>query len=135
MGKVQDLKDRKRELKEQKASATGQDKKDLTTAIADVQDQIDRLQEGREERDATLTSAQEKIEGQGLSENAPVSEEHAARVAGRKHTAQQRHREQLVQLEGQESFDRRQDSVALVHRLASEQRLSRMVYVAEKPAA
>lgn len=61
--------------------------------------------------------------------------ENATQVAARKHAAQQRHHAQIVQLEGQKSFDRRQDSLALVHRLGSEQRLSRMAYVAEKPMA
>ena len=58
----------------------------------------------------------------------------AVEVSDRKHRSRQRHRDHLVQLEGQESFDRNQSSLALLHRLASEKRLSRMAYVAEKPA-
>jgi ubiquinone/menaquinone biosynthesis C-methylase UbiE len=61
--------------------------------------------------------------------------ENAARVSERWHASRQRHCDQLLQLEGQERFDKGQSDLALVHRLASEQRLSRMVYMAEKPTA
>ena len=61
--------------------------------------------------------------------------ENAARVTERWHASRQRHRDQVVQLDGQEMFDRLQSTLAHVHRLSSEKRLSRMAYVAEKPAA
>jgi ubiquinone/menaquinone biosynthesis C-methylase UbiE len=61
--------------------------------------------------------------------------EHATRVSERWLASLHRHRDQIVQLEGQEHFDTRQSLHALVHRMGSERRLSRMAYVAEKPAA
>ncbi len=61
--------------------------------------------------------------------------ENAVRVSERWLVSYQRHRDRLVQLEGQEGFDTRQSVHALVRRLGSEQRLSRIVYVAEKPTA
>ena len=56
-------------------------------------------------------------------------------VAERRHAARQRHRADLVQLEGQERFDMMQSIDAMVRRLGGEQRLLRMAYVAEKPTA
>jgi cyclopropane fatty-acyl-phospholipid synthase-like methyltransferase len=61
--------------------------------------------------------------------------ENAAWVSERWHASRQRHCDQLVQLIGQERFDSMQSYFALIHRLSSEQRVSRMVYVAEKPTA
>jgi SAM-dependent methyltransferase len=61
--------------------------------------------------------------------------ENLALIAGRTHAVNQRHRDRLVQLRGQENFDRGQSVYDVVNRLASEQRLSRIVYVAEKPTA
>jgi SAM-dependent methyltransferase len=61
--------------------------------------------------------------------------ENTAQVAERMHAANQRHRDELVQLRGQEGFDMGQSVYDTVRRLSREQRLSRMVYVAEKPAA
>ena len=61
--------------------------------------------------------------------------ENQARLAERMHAANQRHRDERVQLRGQEGFDMGQSVYETVRRLGSEQRLSRMVYVAEKPDA
>ncbi len=55
-----------------------------------------------------------------------------ASVSKRWHDARAKRRPQLVQLEGQEAFDGLQRFLAVVHRLASEGRLSRYLYVAEK---
>jgi SAM-dependent methyltransferase len=56
----------------------------------------------------------------------------AALVSGRWHEARARHKESLVQIEGEERFAGLQTFFAAVHRLTSERRLSRIVYVAEK---
>lgn len=53
--------------------------------------------------------------------------ENQTQVSKRRRASRQRHRAQLVQLEGQERFDKSQDFLALVYRLTSEQRLSRIV--------
>ncbi|HMN44040.1 MAG TPA: class I SAM-dependent methyltransferase [Povalibacter sp.] len=59
----------------------------------------------------------------------------AALVSGRWHRARERHRSELLDVEGRERFEGRQAFLAVVHRLASERRLSRVAYLAEKPAA
>jgi SAM-dependent methyltransferase len=58
----------------------------------------------------------------------------AALVSGRWHRARERHRSELLDLEGRERFEERQTFLATVHRLASERRLSRIAYLAERPA-
>lgn len=57
----------------------------------------------------------------------------AALVSGRWRDARQRHKDPLVQIEGEERFEGLQKFFAAVHRLTSERRLSRIVYLVEKP--
>jgi SAM-dependent methyltransferase len=58
----------------------------------------------------------------------------AAVVAGRWHRARHRHRDALLEIEGEERFEGLQKFFAAVHRLTSERRLSRVAYLVEKPA-
>ncbi|PYL46674.1 MAG: hypothetical protein DMF32_12035 [Verrucomicrobia bacterium] len=58
----------------------------------------------------------------------------AALVSGRWHESRQRHKDALVEIEGKERFAGLQQFFATVHRLTSERRLSRFVYLVEKPA-
>jgi SAM-dependent methyltransferase len=58
----------------------------------------------------------------------------AALVSGRWRRAREAHREDLVRIEGEERFDGLQRFFGAVHALTSERRLSRIAYVAEKPA-
>ena len=60
--------------------------------------------------------------------------DNAAQVSKRWHDARQRRKDALVQMEGEERFEGLQKFLAAVHSLTSERRLSRIVYVAEKPA-
>jgi SAM-dependent methyltransferase len=60
--------------------------------------------------------------------------EAAARVAARRRKARESHRVALVELEGEERFAGLQRFLAAVHALTSEHRLSRIAYLAEKPA-
>jgi SAM-dependent methyltransferase len=60
--------------------------------------------------------------------------ENAALVSGRCHQARQRYQEALRQIEGEERFARLQQFFAAVHRLTTERRLSRIVYLVEKHA-
>ena len=53
-------------------------------------------------------------------------------TSGRWHAARQKHREDLVKIEGEERFKGLQTFFSTVHRLTSERRLSRFVFVAEK---
>jgi hypothetical protein len=55
-------------------------------------------------------------------------------VAGRWHDSRQRHKDALVQIEGEERFEGLQKFFAAVHKLTREKRLSRIVYLVEKPA-
>jgi SAM-dependent methyltransferase len=57
----------------------------------------------------------------------------AALVSGRWCEARQRHRENLVEIEGEERFAGLQAFLAAVHRLTAERRLRRIVYLVEKP--
>ncbi|MGO1076358.1 class I SAM-dependent methyltransferase [Inquilinus sp. CA228] len=57
----------------------------------------------------------------------------AALVSGRWHAARARHRDALLGIEGEERFAGLQRFFAAVHRLTSERRLSRMMYLARKP--
>ncbi len=60
--------------------------------------------------------------------------ENAALISGRWHQARQRHKDTLLQIEGEERFEGLQQFFAAVHRLTRERRLSRIVYLVEKHA-
>ncbi len=60
--------------------------------------------------------------------------ENAALISGRWLVARERHRDALIQIEGEERFAGLQQFFGMVQRLTSERRLSRFVYLAEKPA-
>jgi SAM-dependent methyltransferase len=60
--------------------------------------------------------------------------ENAALVSGRWHQARQRYKDALLQVEGEERFEGLQEFFAAVHRLTTEKRLSRVVYLVEKHA-
>jgi SAM-dependent methyltransferase len=53
-------------------------------------------------------------------------------TSGRWHASRQKHREDLIKIEGEERFDGLQKFFSTVHKLTSERRLSRFVFVAEK---
>jgi cyclopropane fatty-acyl-phospholipid synthase-like methyltransferase len=53
-------------------------------------------------------------------------------TSGRWHASREKHRQDLIKIEGQERFDGLQKFFSTVHRLTSERRLSRFVFVAEK---
>jgi cyclopropane fatty-acyl-phospholipid synthase-like methyltransferase len=54
-------------------------------------------------------------------------------TSGRWHASRQKHRKDLIKIEGEERFDRLQKFFSTVHKLTSERRLSRFVFVTEKP--
>jgi SAM-dependent methyltransferase len=56
----------------------------------------------------------------------------AALVSGRWHESRQRHKDALIKIEGEERFTGVQQFFEAVHRLTSEGRLSRIVYLVEK---
>jgi SAM-dependent methyltransferase len=56
----------------------------------------------------------------------------AALVSRRWHESRQRHKDALIKIEGEERFAGLQEFFAAVHRLTSESRLSRIVYLVEK---
>jgi len=56
----------------------------------------------------------------------------AALVSGRWHQARTNHKNELLEIEGEERFESLQKFFAAVHKLTSEKRLSRIVYVVEK---
>jgi hypothetical protein len=56
----------------------------------------------------------------------------AALVSGRWHESRQRHKDALIRIEGEERFAGLQQFFAAVHRLTTERRLSRIVYLVEK---
>jgi SAM-dependent methyltransferase len=58
----------------------------------------------------------------------------AALVAGRWHRARQAHQDELLPMEGEERFEGLQRFFQSVHDLTSQRRLSRIVYLVEKPA-
>jgi SAM-dependent methyltransferase len=60
--------------------------------------------------------------------------ENAALVSARWHESRQRHRDALIEIEGEERFAGLQQFFASVHALTSERRLSRIVYLVEKQA-
>jgi SAM-dependent methyltransferase len=53
-------------------------------------------------------------------------------TSGRWHASRQKHREELIKIEGEERFDGLQKFFATVHQLTSERRLSRFVFLVEK---
>jgi cyclopropane fatty-acyl-phospholipid synthase-like methyltransferase len=53
-------------------------------------------------------------------------------TSGRWHASRQKHREDLIRIEGEERFEGLQNFFATVHKLTSERRLSRFVFLAEK---
>jgi|SRR5688572_2389715 len=53
-------------------------------------------------------------------------------TSGRWHASRQKHREDLIKIEGEERFDGLQKFFSTVHTLTSERRLSRFVFLAEK---
>jgi len=53
-------------------------------------------------------------------------------TSGRWHASRQRHRVGLIEIEGEERFDGLQKFLSTVHKLTSERRLSRFVFLAEK---
>jgi SAM-dependent methyltransferase len=53
-------------------------------------------------------------------------------TSGRWHVSRQKHREDLIKIEGEERFDGLQKFFSTVHKLTSERRLSRFVFLAEK---
>ena len=53
-------------------------------------------------------------------------------TSGHWHASRQKHREDLVKIEGEERFDGLQKFLSTVHKLTSERRLSRFVFLAEK---
>src|ERR1700750_2026674 len=58
----------------------------------------------------------------------------AAMISGRWHAARQRRRDELLRIEGEERYEGLQKFFAVVQRLTTERRLSRIAYVIEKRA-
>lgn len=59
--------------------------------------------------------------------------ENAALISGRWHDAREHHHEALIKIEGEERFEGLQKFFAAVHTLTTERRLSRIVYLVERP--
>ena len=59
--------------------------------------------------------------------------ENAAVISRRWHEARDRYKKSLIEMEGDERFEGLQQFFAAVHRLTSERRLSRIMYLVEKP--
>jgi SAM-dependent methyltransferase len=59
--------------------------------------------------------------------------DNVAAIAGRRHDARARRAEALVRAEGAETFEGQQRFLAVASALAAERRLSRLVYLAERP--
>jgi SAM-dependent methyltransferase len=53
-------------------------------------------------------------------------------TSGRWHASRQKHRDDLIKIEGEERFEGLQKFLSTVHKLTSERRLSRFVFLAEK---
>jgi cyclopropane fatty-acyl-phospholipid synthase-like methyltransferase len=53
-------------------------------------------------------------------------------TSGRWHASRQKHRQELIKIEGQERYEGLQKFFSTVHQLTSERRLSRFVFIAEK---
>ena len=81
------------------------------------------------------TNPEELIAAAGfkLIRNENVSE-NAASVSRRWHEARQRHKDALIEIEGEERFEGLQKFFTAVHNVTSERRLSRIVYLVEKNA-
>ena len=60
--------------------------------------------------------------------------ENAAQISGRWHDSRARYRDSLLRIEGEERFEGLQNFFAAVQQLTGERRLSRIVYLVEKPA-
>ena len=60
--------------------------------------------------------------------------ENAALISGRWHQARLTHKDELLRIEGEERYEGLQRFFEAVHNLTSERRLSRIVYLVEKPA-
>lgn len=54
------------------------------------------------------------------------------RTSGRWHASRQKHRDDLIKIEGEERFDGLQTFFSTVHKLTSERRLSRFVFLTER---
>jgi SAM-dependent methyltransferase len=74
-----------------------------------------------------------KEAGLKLVQQEDVSE-NAAMISQRWRDSRERHRDELIRIEGDERFEGLQKFFGAVHELTSEKRLSRIVYLAEKPA-
>jgi hypothetical protein len=57
--------------------------------------------------------------------------DNAAAISGRWHQARQERRDDLLRIEGEQRFEGLQQFFGAVHRLTSERRLSRIVYLAQ----
>jgi hypothetical protein len=53
-------------------------------------------------------------------------------TSGRWHASRQKHRNDLIRIEGEDRFEGLQKFLAMVHTLTSERRLSRFVFLVEK---
>jgi hypothetical protein len=74
------------------------------------------------------------IEEVGLVlERAEDRSDPVARLGARMRAARQRYRTEILSLEGEETFERFQDFLDVAVSLASERRLSRLVFLARKP--
>lgn len=58
--------------------------------------------------------------------------DNAALTSGRWHQSREKHRDDLIKIEGEERFEGLQKFFATVHKLTSERRLSRIAYLVEK---
>jgi len=58
--------------------------------------------------------------------------ENIEKISGRWHASRQRHRDELIKIEGRERFEGLQIFFSTVHKLTSERRLSRFVFLVEK---
>jgi ubiquinone/menaquinone biosynthesis C-methylase UbiE len=58
--------------------------------------------------------------------------ENMAQISKRRHDSREKHSNELIQIEGKETFDGAQRFLAMVHTLARERRLSRIAFVCEK---
>jgi hypothetical protein len=54
------------------------------------------------------------------------------KTSGRWHASRQKHREELIKIEGEERFEGLQTFFSTVHTLTSQRRLSRFVFLVEK---
>jgi SAM-dependent methyltransferase len=66
------------------------------------------------------------VKQEDVTQNAEV-------LSGRWHQARERHRKELIEIEGDERFSGLQQFFGAVHRLTSERRLSRIAYLVQSP--